>query len=230
MTTPGWKDPAVREGTRAMLQRRAHLLESGERMIGWKLGFGAPAWLAKFDLTGPLVGFLPEANLRETGANVSCVGWVNPVAEPEIAVYLGSDVENPSLIEASISGIGAAIELADVDSPPEDIVEVLAGNIYHRAVVLGSARRAWSDGGVTGTRARVSRNGSEIADTEDPEGLTGTIKAILSHVAGLLLEAGERLRAGDVVIAGSVVPPIPVRPGDEISFELVPLAPITVTL
>lgn len=226
----GRDDLAVREGTRRMLERRSQLLEGGERMIGWKLGFGAPAWLDEFGLTGPLVGFLPEANRRETGATITCHGWVNPVAEPEIAVYLGEDVNDAGRVEESISGIGAAIELADVDPPPEDIAEVLAGNIYHRAVVLGSPRREWADGGITGMRARVSSNGTEIAETGDLEVLTGAIVPILSHVAGLLSEVGERLRAGDVVIAGSVVPPIRVQPGDEITFELVPLPPISVNV
>lgn len=230
MIAPGWDDPAVREGTRRMLDRRSRLLAEGGRMIGWKLGFGAPVWLDKFGLAGPVVGFLPESNRRESGATISCRGWVNPVAEPEIAVYLGSDVEEPGRVVEAISGMGAAIELADIDTPPEDIVEILGGNIFHRAVVLGSPDHSRLDGSVAGMRARIKQNGSEVADTEYLEALTGGIVSILGHVAGLLQAAGERLRAGDVVIAGSVVPPIPVRPGDEITFELVPLTSISVAV
>jgi 2-keto-4-pentenoate hydratase len=44
----------------------------------------------------------------------------------------------------------------------------------------------------------------------------------------LLGAAGHGLLAGEVVILGSVVPPLPLQPGDEITFELVPLPPITV--
>jgi 2-keto-4-pentenoate hydratase len=58
--------------------------------------------------------------------------------------------------------------------------------------------------------------------------LTGGIVTILSHAAALLDAAGETLRAGEVVIMGSVIPPVPVQPGNEISFELAPLAPISV--
>jgi 2-keto-4-pentenoate hydratase len=39
---------------------------------------------------------------------------------------------------------------------------------------------------------------------------------------------GQQLRAGEVVIMGSVVPPLPVQPGDEIVFQLSPLPPISV--
>jgi 2-keto-4-pentenoate hydratase len=213
-----------------MLAERSRLLDQGERSIGWKLAFGAPAWLDKFGLLGPVVGFLPESNRRASGATVSCHGWVNPVAEPEVAVYFGSDVEEPDRVAGSISGLGAAIELADVQPPPEDLVEILAANIFHRGVVLGPPGPAPADGHLTGMRARITMNGSVIADTGDLEALTGGLISILAHAAGLLETAGERIRAGDIVIAGSVVPPIPVRPGDEVTFELMPLAPISVNV
>ena len=230
MTATARDDSVVRDGIARMLDQRRRRLERGEAMIGWKLAFGAPDRLQQFGLAGPLVGFLPESNVSASGVTISCRSWVNAVAEPEIAVYLGTDVEDPDRVVESISGLGPAIELADVDPPPEDIGDVLEGNIFHRAVVLGQSDHSRVDGTVAGMRARLTKNGSEIADTEDLEVLTGGIASILGHVAGLLLASGERLRASEVVIAGSVVPPIPVRPGDEIKFELVPLPPISVTV
>jgi 2-keto-4-pentenoate hydratase len=209
-----------------MLEERARLLAQGEGTVGWKLGFGAPTWLEKFGLAGPLVGFLPTSRVTTSGAHVSCEGWVNPVAEPEIALYLGIDVDDPDLAGEAIAAVGPAIELADVDTPPEDIGEVLAGNIFHRGVVLGAPRPF--EGSVAGMRARITKSGSVVADTQELEALTGGIASILGHVAGLLLAVGERLRVGDVVIAGSVVPPIPVQPGDHVTFELAPLPPISV--
>ncbi|MDP9494339.1 MAG: hypothetical protein M3P87_03780 [Actinomycetota bacterium] len=226
MTTTAWDDPEVREGMRRMLGLRSEHLGKGDRTIGWKLGFGSPFWLEKFRLDGPLVGFLPASRRHESGAIVSCRGWVNPVAEPEIAVHLGRDVDNPALAADAISGLGPAIELADVDPPPEDIGDVLAGNIFHRAVILGEPDPSRS--AAAGMRARITQGSSEVADTTDLEILTGEIVSILGHAAALLQAAGETFHAGEVVIMGSVVPPIPVRPGDEITFELAPLLPISV--
>jgi 2-oxo-3-hexenedioate decarboxylase len=230
MIASGWDDASVLEGTRRMLDKRAALLEQGERMIGWKLAFGAPHWLDKFGHAGPLVGFLVESRVRPSGATVSCRGWIHPVAEPEIAVYLSGDVDEPDRVAESISGVGAAIELAEVDSPPEDLEGILEGNIFHRAVVLGPPDYSRVGGSVVGMRARVTNNGSEIADTEDLALLTGDLVSILGHTARLLQAAGTRLKGGEVVIAGSVVPPLPLRPGDEVTFELVPLLPISVNV
>jgi len=228
MTGSGLDDPAVREGTRRMLAQRNILLESGETMAGWKLAFGAPRWLERFGLDGPVVGYLPASNVREPGASVSCEGWTMAVAEPEIAVYLGRDIEDADRVTEAIAGLGPAIELADVDSPPDDLSEVLEGNIFHRAVVLGRPDSSRVD--LTGMLGRVSKNGSEIAVPTDLESLTGNLVAILGHTARLLETSGERLRAGEVVIMGSVVPPIAVEPGDRVEFELTPLPPISVTV
>jgi 2-keto-4-pentenoate hydratase len=228
MTASALDDPAVREGTRRMLAQRTRLLESGEAMAGWKLAFGAPRWLETFGLDGPVVGYLPASNLREPGATVSCEGWTTAVAEPEIALYLGSDVEGANRVTEAIAGLGPAIELADVDSSPDDLAEVLAGNIFHRAVVLGPPDTSRAE--LTGMVGRVSKNGSEIDVPADLESLTGNLVAILGHIARLLDAAGERLRAGEVVIMGSIVPPIPVEPGDLVEFELTPQPPISVTV
>ena len=41
---------------------------------------------------------------------------------------------------------------------------------------------------------------------------------------------GERLREGDVIITGSVIPPVPVNEGSEFTFTLDPLDPISVQI
>ena len=51
---------AVTAGLRAQLNDRKRLLSDGQRPIGWKAGFGAPASLEKFRLDGPLLGFMTE--------------------------------------------------------------------------------------------------------------------------------------------------------------------------
>jgi 2-keto-4-pentenoate hydratase len=48
-------------------------------------------------------------------------------------------------------------------------------------------------------------------------------------VAATLEAAGERLRAGDVVIAGSIVPALALEPGQEIAMELEPLGRLEVS-
>ncbi len=212
-----------------MLALRSEHLANGERAIGWKLGFGAPGSLKRFGLSSPLLGFLTDAGAHPPGSTVSCSGWRRPVAEPEIAVYLGKDVQpGTGNVVGSIASLGAAIELADVDPPPDDIEETLAGNIFHRAVIFGEPDPGRAGGDRSDLRARVVHDGVEVADTADVEAITGDLIELIGHSAALLAAAGEQLSAGDVLITGSIIPPLEVRPGQEIVFELTPLSAISV--
>ena len=122
----------IAKGMQRQLQARAALLASGAKPLGWKVGFGAPAALEMLGIDGPLVGFLCDSGLIGPGETVSLAGWAKPLAEPEVAIYMGSDLgggAGAQAAAAAIAGLGPAIELADMDSPPEEAEAILAGNI-----------------------------------------------------------------------------------------------------
>jgi 2-keto-4-pentenoate hydratase len=179
-------------------------------VIGWKVAFGSPASLERLGLERPLVAPLPEEGLLSDGSTVDVSGWTSPVLEAEVAVYVGR-------------GLGVAIELADVDAPPDDVEQILAGGIYHRHVLLGPPR-AHDLAGVT---ARVLCNGEEVAATGDVTALTGSLDFVLETVR---LHAERELHDGELVIAGSVVPPQPLAPGEHWRVELLPLGALELTI
>jgi len=79
-----------------------------------------------------------------------------------------------------------------------------------------------------GLLGRVLRNGTEVATTSDPQAATGELVDIVRHVADLLSAFGERLRAGQIIITGSIVPPLWVEAGEEIAFQLDPIGAVSV--
>jgi 2-keto-4-pentenoate hydratase len=225
-------DPRIARGMKTQLDLRRRRIAAGARPIGWKVGFGAPAAMAKLGITAPLVGFLLDRGIVASGASISLAGWRKPVAEPEIAVEMAADLPAGATEAAAADAIGAlgpAIELADVDSPPDDVVAILAGNIFQRHVVFGPRDHARAGGGIAGLRGRVLRNGTPCADTTDLEANTGKLVAIVRHVADLLAACGELLAAGDVIIAGSVVAPIFLAADDHaVEFALDPIGAVAV--
>jgi 2-keto-4-pentenoate hydratase len=188
--------------------------------------------MQKFGIDAPLVGFLLDRGRIEPGAVVSFAGWTKPVLEPEIAVHIGRDLSggaDRAGAAGAIAGLGPAIELADLDPPPEDVEAILAGNIFHRHVILGPRDTGRAGGRIAGLTGRVIRNGNEIATTSELEANTGALIDIVQHVAKLLAAFGERLQAGEVIIAGSVVPPLFVEPADDgAAFALDPVGTVSV--
>jgi 2-keto-4-pentenoate hydratase len=197
-----------------MLELRRQMLEAGARPLGWKLGFGAPAAMEKLGIDKPLVGFLTDRTLLPDGGTAHVGDWAKPMLEAEVAVRVGAGDE--------IDGYSVAIELADLDPPPEDAEAILAGNIFHRHVLLGT----WHEPGAR-LSATLSRDGDEVGRTDAPSELTGEYADLVQVVRAA---AGAELRPGDVIITGSIFPPIAVQPGETITAEVTPLGALTVRI
>jgi 2-keto-4-pentenoate hydratase len=226
-----WDDPRIASGMKQQLLRRRELLQSGKKPLGWKLAFGAPASIERLHTNAPIVGFLLADAVLRSGATVSVAGWKKPAAEAEIAVYMRKDLgpgAGRDTTIGAIAGLGAAIEIADVDHPSEDVEGTLVRNIYQRHVILTGCDTTYAGGKLTGLNALVFRNGVEIANTRDFGALTGELIENVSHVANVLSFFGETLRAGEIIIAGSITLPILVEAGETVGFQLEPLEPILV--
>jgi 2-keto-4-pentenoate hydratase len=229
--TDAWDDPRIASGMKQQLRKRRELLEGGEEPLGWKLAFGGAAAMERLQIKAPLVGHLLRKAVVPSGSAISLRGWTKPAAEPEITVYLGKNLPaggDRQVAKDAIAGLGPAIEVADVDHPSNDLEGTLQRNIYQRHLILGPANPAHAGGILSGLRAIVTHRGAKIANTTDFEALTGELIDIVRHTANLLAIFGETLNAGQIIIAGSITPPIWVAPGDEVRFELAPQRPISV--
>ena len=205
-------DPRISRGTTRLLTAQRDALDQGAERLGWKAGFGAPAALAALGTDRPLVGLLTRERLLPDGAPVDVSGWTRPVLEAEVAVHLATDLgpaATSSEALAAVGGWSVAIELADVDRAPDDVEEIVAGNIFHRHVLLGPVVAARPEP----LAFTIARDGGEVARASDPEALTGELGAVLAAMADTVAACEDGLRAGDVVITGSVVPPIPLADG-----------------
>jgi 2-keto-4-pentenoate hydratase len=226
-------DPRILCGMEKQLYLRRDRLNAGEKSIGWKVGFGAPAALKRLRLDTPLIGFLTNKTLLPSNATVSIAGWTKPAMEPEIAVFMGKDLtetSNRETTRAAIASLGPAIELADVHFPPNDVEAILAANIYNRHIILGRADSSRAGCVLNGLTGRLSRNGRDMPPVTELQALTGDIIDIVSYVANLLSMLGETLRAGEVIITGSIVPPLWIKSSEEIYYNLDPIDTISINL
>jgi 2-keto-4-pentenoate hydratase len=135
--------------------------------------------------------------------------------ESELAVEVGPDAR-------SIAALLPALEIADPPDLDLPIEQILAGNIFHRAVAFGPRVEASEPGA-----ARILVNGEEQHTV--PADQTGErLQAMVEAVAGRLADAGEELRAGDRIITGIIAPPHEASPGDTVRLELESLGSVEV--
>ena len=201
---------SVERGTAALLTRRREILAQGAQPIGWKIGFNVPATQERLGIDAPLAGFLTSDSLLEDSWDEYPV-----IVDSEVAVELGPDAR-------SIAALLPALEIADPPDLDLPIEQILAGNIFHRAVAFGPRVEASEPGA-----ARILVNGEEQRTV--PADQTGKrLQAMVEAVAERLADAGEELRAGDRIITGIIAPPHEASAGDTVRLELESLGSVEV--
>ena len=200
-------DPRLVAALRRQLARRDELLRGGARQVGWKLGIGQ-----RESIGGEIaVGFLTSATALEPGAAFRAGETTVLHADAELAVEFAADVDpgaDKDAVVAAVRGFRPALEIVDLAWGPT-AEEAIAGNVFHRAVALGELQSRLPNE----VEARLVINGETGDVAPAPEG-TQLVPRLAAAVR-ILTAAGERMRAGEVVITGNVVQ-VPVAPGDEI--------------
>ncbi len=207
------------------------MLESGEKQVGWKVGFGSPSGLALLELDAPVIGFIVDSGGADIARPLPVSGWTAPVVECEIAALVARDIPagvDPADVGRYVESWAPAFEFADIDSPPRDVAEVLSGNIFHRAYAIGE-HRAEALADVAQWEAEVDVDG-ECQHIADPAALTGDVSEVIARTAALAPMLGRCVLAGDVILTGSIVAPIPVRSGATVAYRLSDLPEMTVSI
>ena len=207
------------------LRRR---VEAGDELLGWKVGLNAAPVQAALGLDGVVVGFLTTATALEGGVTHSLAGASNPGIEPELAIRFGADLpaDASEQVAAAIDAIAPALELVDLDRPLDDLHAILAGNVFHRGVLLGDFDVARVGGDLDGLAVAVRRSGEDAGSVSAAESY-GDLAETVRMVSRRLALMGESLRAGQFVIAGSLTPIVPVAAGDEVRADFGPLGALT---
>jgi 2-keto-4-pentenoate hydratase len=191
----------------AQFVRRREILAHGALPIGWKIGFNAPEIQEKLGIDRPLAGFLTSDALLDDGATWSLGDHGEVVVESEVAVELGDD-------RRSIVALLPALELTDPPDLSTELEQILAGDIFNRAVAFGPRVETTAPGD-----ARILVNG-ELKHEIDAEAAGARLDEMVGVVADRLAAGGEELHAGDRIITGVLAPPHQAAPGDRVRLEL----------
>jgi 2-keto-4-pentenoate hydratase len=229
--TPGtlFADPARPELTLDEAYRVqdevAALRAPAERVVGYKVGCTGPGTRAQFGLDGPIRGLLYDTELHPSGSEIAHSAYADLAIEGELAVRLGDD--------GRIAQVFPVIELHNYvfRGQPPTLPELVANNGIHAGVVLPppAAEMPWrGDEPLTG-RLTVQIDGTRV-DEGPMDGVSGGPAGSLRWLARHLADSGRSLRPGQLVLTGTPLGLIRVRPGASIRVTAEGLGAVEVTV
>jgi 2-oxopent-4-enoate/cis-2-oxohex-4-enoate hydratase len=209
--------------SRHMVDRR---LADGEKIIGKKIGVTSKAVQDMLDVRQPDFGFLTDRMVYGTGDELPIsTDLIQPRAEGEIAFVLKHDLEGPGINSADVlratEGVMPCFEI--VDSRVRDwkikIQDTVADNASCGLIVLGGSLVDPRDIDLTTCGMVVERNG-ELAATGAGAAALGSPVNCVAWLANTLGQFEIPLKAGEVILSGSLVPLLPIEAGDSMTLSV----------
>ena len=174
-------------------------------------------------ITHPCGGAIFARTIHASPARISKGDFINLRIESEIALKLGQDMPATGApwtgesVAPFVAGAMAAYELIEDRNAvytETNAVSMIVENCWNGGVVIGAPRPVTRKD-VAGITGRQTLSGKPLGEgkSEDPF-------ATLAWLANLLAERGRDLKAGMVVITGSLIPTFSIAVGDRCVFTV----------
>jgi 2-keto-4-pentenoate hydratase len=212
------------------IQRAVHdlLLPHAGAMVGYKIGCTSAVMQQYLNIPHPCGGGVFARGVHDSGVALRTADFVRVGVECEIAVRLARDLPasqapfTAETIALAVEAYQPAIEIVDdryADWQSLGAPTLVADDFYAAGCVLGKpvARSAAPD--LLAVTGRAIVNGAEVA--------RGTGADVLGHphnplawLANHLAGQGKGLRAGQIVLTGSLVKTLWLDAGDSVTMDL----------
>ena len=212
----------------AELMRRK--VAAGDRIVGYKAALTSKAMQQREGIDSPVLGTLLESKLLQEAEPVSLKGFLKGTLEPEVGVVMARDLEGPGVTPqsalAAIAGYVAAIEVGDIRTEGKRTLQhTICCNTFNGGHLFGTALTAPSID-LRREGMNMSVNGRHIASATAIEVLGDPVLSVV-FMANKLAELGQSLKAGMVLLTGSIVSSIAVHPGDAVRIDFTRIGEIS---
>lgn len=216
------REPALTldEAYRISLGILARREAEGERVVGKKIGATSRAVQDMLKVDQPDYGFLTDRMRYAEGVPVPVSReLIQPKAEGEIAFVLKRDLMGPGVTPADViaatEGVAPCFEI--VDSRVRDwkiaIQDTIADNASSGLFVVSDKLVSVHDVDLITCGMVLWKNGEVIATGAGAAALGSPVNC-MTWLANALGAYGMPLKAGEVILSGSLVPLIPIAAGD----------------
>ncbi len=225
------------EAEGAIAQRTLARRLGSDPPVGFKIGATAQIMQDYLGLSGPAAGFIAPTGLHESGARLRHADFARPGVECEVAVRLARDLPpGPCTQQQALAAVGmlmAGIEVVENrygDLAALGTPALIADQVFHAAAILGPPFGDWRKLDLPRLPGRITIDGVSAGEGRGGD-LLGHPMACLAWLAGSDVAAAfGGLRAGQVVMLGSVTPPIWLDRPATVRVSFPPLPEVTLDL
>jgi len=206
----------------AMTARR---LAAGARIIGKKIGVTSRVVMDMLGVHQPDFGYLLDTMAYPEGQPIPRASLIQPKAEGEIAFVLKRDIQGPGVTNAEVlaatEGVMACFEIVDsrIDDWKIRIQDTIADNASCGAFVLGDRLVDPRHVDLSTCGMVLEKNGEIVATGAGAAALGSPVNAV-AWLANTLGQHGIALKAGEVILSGSLAALIPVAQGDSLRVAI----------
>jgi 2-keto-4-pentenoate hydratase len=222
---------ALAAGYRVQDQLREALVAGGERVVGWKTGLTGRTTQEFMGIHHPVSAFLLGDGVYATGDTVPLSRFAELVVEAEIAFVMKRDLAGPGVTPATallaVEGALPALELPELrwEGTPAG-GDLVADGVSGNALVLGQPLTPVTGLDLALEGVVYEMNGRIMATNTAAEVLGNPLNS-LTWLANNLGERGLRLRAGDLVMSGSISALLRPKAGDVVTARFTRLGSVS---
>jgi 2-keto-4-pentenoate hydratase len=201
-------------------------LAAGASVSGYKAGATNPGAQANFGLSQAVYGTLLLHGHVLEGGSIDARQLIHPRVECEVAFRMAADLAGPGVSPAAalaaVEGAMAAFEIVDSRTVgwTGKMPEMISDSVFAARYVTSSRIVPVAGLDLASLQVTLLKNGEQVAQASGANVL-GSPANSLAWLANRMAEHGRSLRAGDVVLAGSLTPLVAAAQGDrfEATFD-----------
>jgi 2-keto-4-pentenoate hydratase len=193
----------------------------GEKVIGYKVGCTSSSIQAQLGITEPIFARLFDTERHPSGVRLAAAQYSNLAIEGELAIRLLQDLPSSPMSDEeftrAIMSVFPVIELHHFVVPEDGprLAALIASGGMNAGSVLAVQETMCSGQSPTVNELAVTINDRLVGTTRAPWTM-GHPATTLRWLTARLADSGLQLRRGQMVLTGSALPLVPVKPGSQV--------------
>ncbi len=199
-------------------------------VAGYKIAYTTTALQQSSGISEPVAGVILANNVRHSPAVLESAEFLQPGIECEVGVRMGRDLPASGApydrdgVSAAVEAVMTAFEVIDNrrtqgQDTQTQLLTTISSNILNAGVVLGEPITDWRGIHLAGCRGYMEINGELVGEGMGSDVMGHPLEP-LAWLANNLASRGQELKAGMVVITGSIVSPKFLKAGDSALIEI----------